>query len=69
MRYAIREKGKFLYGKYDTERALAAAKKCDYFTEDCEEECVSDEPLSCFNCRYRRWTQESFTCMKGVIDE
>jgi hypothetical protein len=68
MRYVIREKGKFLYGEYDAERALAAAKDCALFSEDSEEECVSDEPLSCFNCRYRRWTQESFVCMKGVID-
>ena len=67
MRYVIRDKGKFLYGKYDVGRALAEAKNCTIFTEDSEDECVSDILLSCFNCRYRRWTQESFMCMKGVI--
>ena len=69
MRYVIRDKGKFLYGKYDAQKALDAAKNCTVFTEDCEEECVGDDAISCFNCRYRRWTQESFTCMKGVIEE
>ncbi len=68
MRYVIREKSKFLYGEYDAERALSAAKNCTFFSEDSEEECVSDIALSCFNCRYRRWTQESFICLKGVID-
>ena len=69
MRYVIRDKGEFLYGKYDANRALTAAKSCAHFSEDSEDECVSDIPLSCFNCRYRRWTQESFVCMKGVIEE
>jgi hypothetical protein len=67
MRYVKHNAGKFLYGKYDDDRALAGAANCAHFTEDCEDECVSDTPVSCFNCRYRRWTQESFICMKGVI--
>lgn len=56
---------RFLYGKNDTVKACEAARLCPDFTEDCEDECVSDELVSCHNCRYRRWTHESFDCMKG----
>ena len=48
MRYVIRDKGEFLYGKFDANRALTAAKSCAHFSEDSEDECVSDIPLSCF---------------------
>lgn len=57
---------RFLYGKNDGEKAHTVAGSCPDFREDNEDECVSDEPISCYNCRYRRWTQESFDCMKGV---
>lgn len=57
---------RFLYGKDDHARAHEAASTCPDFKEDSEMECISDEPLSCYNCRYRRWTRESFDCMKGA---
>jgi hypothetical protein len=25
---------------------------------------VADESISCYNCRYRRWTVNSFICCK-----
>jgi hypothetical protein len=37
-------------------------KKCDLFVADVEEERVSDELVSCYNCRSRRWTPKSFEC-------
>lgn len=67
MIYFHRDKEDFLCGKNDEAGARAAARECTLFAEDCEEECVSVEPLSCLNCRYRRWTQESYFCMKGQI--
>lgn len=61
------EKGRktFLYGKNNDAMARIAAEKCPDYIEDSEIECVSDDEKSCYNCRYRRWTQESFQCMKG----
>jgi hypothetical protein len=56
----------FVYGKEDPVRARQAAESCPDFREDCEAECVNDDPVSCYNCRYRRWTCESFDCMKGT---
>ena len=51
-------------GKADFGKAAEAAEQCVAFSADCEEECVADEEVSCYNCRYRRWTRESFVCMK-----
>ena len=51
-------------GKEDFEKAAETAEACGAFSQDCEEECVADEDVSCYNCRYRRWTRESFVCMK-----
>lgn len=61
-------KGKktFLYGNNDNENARKAAEACPDFRPDCEDEQVAGDPVSCYNCRYRRWTRESFDCMKGV---
>lgn len=51
-------------GKNDPVTAAALAIKCTAFHPDDEDEQVADEPLSCYNCRYRRWTVTSFTCCK-----
>jgi hypothetical protein len=37
-------------------------KACRAFTFDVEEELVSEDERSCLNCRYRRWTDNSFSC-------
>ncbi len=62
------ENGKttFTGGKEAYQDAVRIAEQCPLFTEDCEEECVTDDPRSCYNCRYRRWTKDSFVCMKGA---
>ena len=39
------------------------AVDCPWFQADDEDEWVSDDPVSCYNCRYRRWTAESFECV------
>ncbi len=56
---------RFLLGKNAPEKAAEAARSCGGFRPDDEEEWVSEEPVSCYNCRYRRWTENSFDCMKG----
>ena len=51
-------------GQEDWEIINLIAKKCDSFLLDDEDEIVSDELISCYNCRYRRWTARSFSCYK-----
>lgn len=55
----------FTAGRNDGAAAAKAAALCDDFRPDDEDEWVADEPRSCYNCRYRRWTVRSFACMKG----
>jgi len=39
-------------------------KNCQNFRIDDEDELVTDQDRSCYNCRYRRWTINSFVCLK-----
>jgi len=43
--------------------AAAIAGRCGSFRADDEDEQCADDELSCFNCRYRRWTADSFACL------
>jgi hypothetical protein len=45
-------------------RARQAALACPFFRLDDEDELVSDDERTCLNCRYRRWTQDAYVCMK-----
>jgi hypothetical protein len=56
--------GAYVFGTEDRAEAAGAAGNCRFFRIDVEEELVVDETVSCYNCRYRRWTPDSFTCMK-----
>jgi hypothetical protein len=49
-------------GKNDWPGAAQVAEQCAVFHEDVEEEIVADDLRSCYNCRFRRWTEGSFTC-------
>ncbi|WP_342433334.1 hypothetical protein [Neobacillus sp. FSL H8-0543] len=40
------------------------AENCSAFQMDVEDEIVFDDQMTCFNCRYRRWQAEGFTCYK-----
>jgi hypothetical protein len=53
----------YLGGQADWEGAAKEALGCALFREDVEEECVADEVRSCYNCRYRRWTEDTFRCI------
>lgn len=54
----------FATGQTDWAAAADAAHQCPRFRPDDEDEWVADQPLSCYNCRYRRWTMQSFTCQQ-----
>ena len=59
------KKGKrFLPGRDAPRKAEQAALACGRFSRDDEEECFALEDISCYNCRYRRWTSDSFECMR-----
>lgn len=62
--WKINQKGEkeFMNGKEDWESALKEAQKCPAFKLDDEDELVADDLRSCYNCRFRRWTADSFTC-------
>ncbi|PKN51299.1 MAG: hypothetical protein CVU55_12765 [Deltaproteobacteria bacterium HGW-Deltaproteobacteria-13] len=65
MWFVNRKEGRvFLHGKDDPVAAADAAAACAGFRPDAEEEIVADEPVSCYNCRYRRWSADSLTCQK-----
>jgi hypothetical protein len=53
----------FLTGKSDWAEAAREAEGCNVFRADVEEELVADQLRSCYNCRYRRWTAQSFVCI------
>jgi hypothetical protein len=44
--------------------AAQLARGCPKFKLDVEEEIVADETVSCYNCRFRKWTDISFVCFK-----
>lgn len=64
--WKVNEEGEklFLLGKEAWQEAAEAATACSGFSIDDEDEWVSEEQCSCYNCRYRRWTRESFVCLK-----
>ena len=57
---------RFLGGSSDWSGAAREAELCADFREDVEEELVADEFRSCYNCRYRRWTEASFICIRAA---
>ena len=59
----------FQYGNQAWMEARKAAEECCSFEFDVEEEIFTDEgERSCYNCLYRRWTKDSFTCF-GILNE
>lgn len=55
----------FCGGRENWPAAAAIASSCTKFNADDDDEQCAEETLSCYNCRYRRWTAESFTCLAG----
>jgi hypothetical protein len=60
------EKMTFIYGRENYEKAIEQALTCkDFILDKDEDELVtSTKKNSCYNCLYRRWTRESFVCLK-----
>ena len=59
------ENGQRLFncGLGNWEAAAAAASDCASFRADDEDEQCAEDDQSCYNCRYRRWTADSFACL------
>jgi len=55
----------FRLGHEAFDAAAEAAQSCQNFKIDDEDELVTDQDRSCYNCRYRRWTTDSFVCLKS----
>lgn len=45
-------------------KTVSMAENCPAFQMDVEDEIVFEDETTCFNCRYRRWNPEGFTCYK-----
>lgn len=54
----------FLGGFYEYEKAALLASHCVSCKPDSEDEQMAEEEVSCYNCRYRRWIQDGFECLK-----
>jgi hypothetical protein len=59
-----KDEREFTGGKEDWTAVASIAENCPGFKPDDEDEMVADEAISCYNCRYRRWTRTSFVCCK-----
>ena len=42
---------------------------CGSYRRDDEDEDPLDGAVNCFGCRFRRWAQDGFTCLKGLLAE
>lgn len=61
----------FTHGKTAYPHAVQTAQRCFFFKLDNDEDelVTSTAENSCYNCLYRKWTQESFICMKKSDNE
>lgn len=57
-----KDEWEFTGGRDAFATAAEIAGQCPAFRSDDEDELVADEPVSCYNCRFRRWTARSFAC-------
>ena len=63
MRSNFNEKGEFRFGKSSYEKAREIAENCANFRLDNdEEEMACGGEISCYDCTFRRWSAEGFTC-------
>jgi hypothetical protein len=49
----------------DLDAAARLALSCRVYRIDTDDEDFLDGVRSCFNCRYRRWLSNGFSCAKG----
>jgi hypothetical protein len=53
----------------DVADAARLAAACGSYSRDDEDEDPLDGAVNCFSCRFRRWAQDGFTCLKGLLVE
>lgn len=65
--WTVNRKGQkeFSHGQEAFNTAEKASLNCHDFKIEDEDELGTDQDWSCYNCRYRRWTTDSFVCLKG----
>jgi len=63
----VRETGeaKCFLGDDSINATVVLATACPLYKEDVEEEIYVEGVLTCYNCRYRRWTRAGFSCFKN----
>lgn len=65
----LQQNGKlvFKYGRENYEKAVEQALSCKFFVLDKDEDelVTNTSRNSCYNCLFRRWTKDSFTCAKA----
>ena len=54
----------FPLGSEEWLTAAWIAGRCDDFAPDVDEEQIADDPWSCYNCRYRRWSVSGINCCR-----
>lgn len=63
---------KFFSGNPDNEEVfrmtVSMAENCSAFQNDVEEEIVYEGRTTCYNCRYRRWGSNGFSCYQDFPD-
>ncbi|MCX6062295.1 MAG: molybdopterin biosynthesis protein MoeB [Campylobacterales bacterium] len=59
----------FQYGKDNYQKAIDAACETFELDKDEDELVTATTQNSCYNCLFRRWTRESFMCMKKSANE
>jgi hypothetical protein len=55
---------RFKYGWDNYHVAAETARQCAAFTSDDDDETITEDNVSCYDCMYRRWTVNSFECVK-----
>jgi len=62
----VNHKFVFKFGRENYEEAKKMAESCKYFSLDADEDelVTSTKFNSCYNCLFRRWTRDSFHCLK-----
>lgn len=58
-------------GSVENEEDLLAAsiiaETCTAYSVDEDDEDYCEGVRTCFNCRYRRWIEDGFSCVKGLL--
>lgn len=48
----------------DMKATVVLATACPFYKDDVDEEIYLEGALTCYNCRYRRWSRPGFSCYK-----